>query len=624
VSVTEEKISLADLDAEGLTSTINELDEHDYQKQRKQLAKDAGVTVEYLDKLRAGSNYGLEQESNMAGKIVAMVKDRAEFFTDPDKVAYARFEVEGHLETWPVFSDEFKEWLTMLYYKVNKTAANEAAMKMAMQTMSGIARFEGETYEVWLRAAPYEDGYIIYLCNDKWTVVQISPHGYQQLPESPVIFRRTDKMRPLPYPGPVANIELLWEYVNIELIDQPLLIAWIIDCWRVDTHFTVAELSGLFGSAKSDTQDYIRSLVDPCKGNLKTAPSNVETIYVNAHNNLVVSFNNVSRLSPDQQDALCCVATGGEYTKRTLYSNLGETSLNIKRPAIFNGIKSLASAPDLLSRVLLFNLPQINVYKDPDKMKADFVRDKQAIFTGLLELLVEVLQILPNLSIPKPPRMVSFTYLGEAVQRAMGQGEGFFQTYFEKQQATVRASLEDSPVIMALIAYMESNPKGYEGNYQNLLTELNKYKLHSDGWPKSAKGLSNILRVHNGGLTEVGIKISQDTKDKKQRDGIHVRIQNVPKKDRPVREFIVEDASSPSSKTLPVEEKNNDGDVSTQSSHVHEAPESTDREHGERANPTSDLHPVSGDCELGELVSLTSNPQRAVANQTRYVDLDLD
>lgn len=121
--------------------------------------------------------------------------------------------------------------------------------------------------------------------------------------ESPVYFTRTPSMRPLPMPVPIGvthgDVGLLWQHTNIPAHSRLMVLAWLLDCFRPDTPFSVLELVGEQGSAKSTTQSVLRSLVDPNKVMLRGRPKTVEDVFVAAANNWLVSYENLSGLTPE-------------------------------------------------------------------------------------------------------------------------------------------------------------------------------------------------------------------------------------------------------------------------------------------------------------------------------------
>lgn len=165
---------------------------------------------------------------------------------------------------------------------------------------------------------------------------------------------RTPSMRSLPVPvsgSMERKLGLLWQHANVPAERRVMVLAWLLDCWRPDTPFPVLELVGDQGSAKSTTQSVLRGLVDPNKVMLRGRPKTVEDVFVAAANNWLVSYENLSSLTPEQQDALCTLATGGGFASRQFYTNGEEHILECKRPVAMNGIAVVATRPDLIDRV---------------------------------------------------------------------------------------------------------------------------------------------------------------------------------------------------------------------------------------------------------------------------------
>ena len=95
------------------------------------------------------------------------------------------------------------------------------------------------------------------------------------------------------------------------------------------------------GVCKSKTQDVLRDFIDPNQVNLRAKPKNRESLFVSAENSHLISYENLSHLQPDMQDAFCTLATGGGFADRTLYTNKEETIIDVKRPVVLNGISVL-------------------------------------------------------------------------------------------------------------------------------------------------------------------------------------------------------------------------------------------------------------------------------------------
>jgi hypothetical protein len=478
------------------------------------------------------ASFSLENEDdskdtdfNKTSMLLELMED-VDFFHDERKMAYASFQNNGHTETWLIESSQFKDWLAHQFWKVNKKSVHDAALRDALSVMKGKAIFEGNCHKVFMRVGSLNNKTYINLANEQWQVIEVSSDGWRILNESPVKFRVTQNMRSLPLPIQHGNVGLLWQHVNIPASAQQLILAWMLDCLMPDTPFPLLVLTGLQGSGKSRTQELIRNLIDPSMPNLRGAPKNPDDILIAAANNWLVSYNNVSKLSVENQDDLCCLSTGGGFARRRLYTTDEESVIDIKRPVIMNGIGDLITRQDLIDRCVIIDLPSINETnrKAEAELDADFMRDYPAIFGGLLDVFSQILKILPSIKLSTKPRMASFALLGTALEEILHLDQGSFtQEYRGNYQDNMLSALDGSPVAVALIKFM-SNQNDYCCTYGELLTKLSShiYRPEMAGWPKSAKGLANILKRQAPALAVVGIMLIFD--EKPRSDGYHVTI----------------------------------------------------------------------------------------------------
>jgi hypothetical protein len=270
---------------------------------------------------------------------------------------------------------------------------------------------------------------------------------------------------------------------------------------------------------------------------LRVAPKDREELFIAAANNHQASFENMSGLSPKMQDALCTLATGGAYSKRTLYSNADETAIAIKRPVIANGIQPIVTRPDSIDRTIHVELPRILSYKPESELDAAFERDYAKIFGGLLNLFHQTLASLPKVEVKNPPRMADFARLGEAMFHATETDGSFTELYRGNRTDSLQGSLDSSPVALAVQDFIMDQDE-WTGTTKELKAKLDKdYHHEGEGWPKSPKGLSDILSRVAPALREVGIEIERKPRTNTQRL-LHIYR---------IKDFESEKQSSPSS-----------------------------------------------------------------------------
>src|SRR5262249_35274143 len=158
--------------------------------------------------------------------------------------------------------------------------------------------------------------------------------------DPPVRFRRPKGMLALPRPGDGGSIAELRDFLNVGT-DQDflLLVAWLVAALRPSGPYPVLCLHGEQGTAKSTTARLLRDLWAPYKARLRRMPTTDRDLMIASSNSWVAAFDNLSHLEPALSDALCCVATGGGYTTRRLYTDEEETIFDVCRPVVLTGIE---------------------------------------------------------------------------------------------------------------------------------------------------------------------------------------------------------------------------------------------------------------------------------------------
>lgn len=422
-------------------------------------------------------------------------------------------------QVWPLDSQGFNNWMRAAYFEATKTGVNEVMLSNAVSTLSAIANFKGEAVVVNLRCAKHGDAYYIDICDDEWRVIKVDTKGWEIVESSPILFIRTKNMRPLPIPQSPGDLGKLWNSINVTEPQRLLVIAWLIECYRPDTPYPILEWCGEQGSAKSTNQKRSRALVDPNKVSLRGRPKTVEDIYVSAANSYMVSFENLSHLTPEQQDSFCTLSTGGGFATRQFYTNGDEHVLETKRPVTLNGINQVATQPDMIERVVSIEAPTIptDQRRDEQAIEALWAVDYPIVFAGLLDIFSAALAILPTVKLSSKQRMADFQLLGEAVAQAIGHPAGHFSEVYESTvNDGIGRSMETYGVANALQSFMAQQPDGvWNGTFLSLKANL---ELRNDAdrsnWPKSARGLAGQIKRLTPGLRRVGIEIKYLGRDR--------------------------------------------------------------------------------------------------------------
>jgi hypothetical protein len=294
------------------------------------------------------------------------------------------------------------------------------------------------------------------------------------------------------------------------------------------------------GSCKTTSAKVARRNVDPNAAPTRTSPRSTDDLMVAANNSRCLAFDNLSVVSTELSDALCCLATGAGWGKRAHYTNGDETLMAATRPVILNGIEEMASRSDLLDRCVVLDLPEMpKEQRKPEKeFWAEYDKAEPGILGGLYDAVSAALR---NLDATRErtkslPRMADFALWCVAAEEAMGLKPGaFLKAYEANRLAANQTALESTPVAAALIALLDKKPVDtfigneryqfdaplpFEGTATELLALLCVGKtadaLHHRSWPKDAKTLSGILTRISPNLRSAGWVIGRKWKDREK------------------------------------------------------------------------------------------------------------
>jgi hypothetical protein len=399
-----------------------------------------------------------EKQKSQASLLVEFTKGRCELFHDKNRDGFA-FE-HGTNTTMRLDSRTFKDWLQAGFYVAQKTSASNKSLTEAIQTLAGIARFLGNRYGVNLRVGKLDATYVIDLCDStNPAFIAVNSDGWKVLRFQSLKFIRTETMQALPLPKKGGDVNLLWNFVNVPEQARLLVLAFMLECFRVDTPYPILELMGEQGSGKSGTQKMLRRLIDPNSCDLRSSPKTPEDIFIAAGVNHLLSYENVSHLSSEMQDKFCTVATGGGFATRRLYTNNEESVIDVQRPTIINGIVPNAAQQDLVDRCISIELPVLTERRESTSLAFEFEKARGEIFGGLMDTFAMALKLLPTIDLPAKdaPRLIEFAKLGMAIAKATGhQPQDFLNQFNAHRQESIARTLDSSPIATAALEWLET------------------------------------------------------------------------------------------------------------------------------------------------------------------------
>jgi len=474
-----------------------------------------------------------KRTQSFATKIVNDILESGnyEFWHTYDGEPYISMTYEdGHVEHTPLKSKVIRDQLSNNYYQKTGDAINGSAITSAISVLKAEAR-SGKSYRMCIRIGGVDGAIYLDLGNDTYDAVKITADGWQITNEVPVKFRRTKGMLPLPEPIRGGSLdEDLKPLLTVDTDEEDswlLIKAWLLGLLLPEGPHPILAFRGEQDTAKSYTQKVIRDIVDPNTLKNRRPAKTVENLMIAASNNWVVSFDNMSKISDDLSDDLCCIATGGGIAKRTQYTNADETILEVCRPVVMNGIENVITRPDLLDRSIIITLSQIPTERrTPEaKLLAEFNEKMPKILGALLDCAVIAMGKQNEITLNDPYRMAGFVKFAAA---GLGnEGEKFQAAYKNNRAYAVAESISDMYLVNRIqetvhqycynqICFSRPDPC-FRGNASKFLDFLRKNTNgvgdisdhHKALLPKTPQSLSGSLRRLSPALHLVNISAKQ-------------------------------------------------------------------------------------------------------------------
>jgi hypothetical protein len=445
-----------------------------------------------------------KEETTIVNQLLGFTQEWELFYT-ADKTPYATIQVNGHQETWSLESKEIAALLQKSLYEAMRKVAKTFDLQDALRTLEAKALFDGKEEKVFVRIAKANEKIYVDLCNEEWSVVEVSSSGWCVIPKSPVKFRRAEGMTALAMPVTGCSLDDLKNFVNLNDEDRTILVGWLVAALTPDIPYPILTISGEMGSAKSTLTRIIKHLTDPNVAVLRNLPGTERELAISASNSHALSFDNLSGITRQMSDSLCRLATGGGLATRRLYTNSGEVIFDVRKPVILNGIEDIVWREDLIDRCVRIHTKAIaSKDRKPETIFwQEFEKSRPGIFGALLSLVSKSLRDAPSLKLTKLPRLADFTRIATA---ALGQE--FYKAYSQNRESSVGLAIDSSPVASAIVKFMEGKDE-WKGTATQLHQILDRdlELSRSKEWTLRASQLSKKLVRAAPSLRSIGIEI---------------------------------------------------------------------------------------------------------------------
>ncbi|MFI6981533.1 ATP-binding protein [Embleya sp. NPDC050154] len=370
---------------------------------------------------------------------------------------------------------------------------SQSALADAMTVLEGIAAAT-DPIPVHLRVAGDAELVVIDLGTADGRCVIAEPDGWHVAERAPVLFRRSGAMSPMPEPiRDDVGFAHLRDLLNMDDTTFHQLVAWLVAAWIPHIPHPVLTFKGEQGTGKSKAAQLVIGLVDASPATKRSQPRDVKTWATQAFNSWALCLDNVSTIPPWLSDTLCKAVTGDGIIDRALYTDDDVVVLTFRRVLAMTTIDAGAFAGDLAERLLMLDLQLIEEHhrRSEEDLDRTYATARPNVLAALLDLLCEVLRVLPDVRLERMPRMADYARVLAAVDTV--QGWNTLDNYVASSQRVAADALEGDPFGSAVAHFIETHG-AWTGTTAHLLDLIPPPETHHPKWPKDATRAGGQLR----------------------------------------------------------------------------------------------------------------------------------
>ncbi|MDB5733320.1 MAG: hypothetical protein JWQ03_3215 [Variovorax sp.] len=378
---------------------------------------------------------------------------------------------DGKRETYPLNSTRLKYLLDEICGERLGLLPIDQVFAIAIHRLKAEAMRKGEEKEITPRIVGFGGRLYLDLANKAGEAVEIGDDvegGWRVIDNPPVVFRRASGTQPLPTPIRNENNAVVWQ--DFKELFSPgsetnwvLMIGWLFGCLRAPLQpFAGLVVSGQQDAGKTERSKMLRQLIDPNKLILADVPETPRDLFIQAQNRFIQGFDNLSGLQKWQSDALCRVATDGNFATRRLHTDDEEKIFSVKRPMLLNGIDNLLGREDLQRRLIFVHIPRFETgeKKSVRRLWDEFLELHPRVLGALLDAVAVGLTCLH--ATPEPEvggGMVDFAQWVVAAESALPWESGEFLTAYTGALEETKRVANDEPFADAIHSLMLSEFK---------------------------------------------------------------------------------------------------------------------------------------------------------------------
>lgn len=446
---------------------------------------------------------------SQASQLAALARERYDLFMSTDGRPYAVgkqgapmvFALRGKAGLRSRLAREFTD-------ANGGSVPSQSALADAMTVLEGVAA-DNEPRPLHIRVARHDDRIMVDLATPEGRCVSIGPDGWRREPSSPVLFRRSGAMKPLPEPiSDGDGLAKLQDLLNTDEEGYHLLVAWMVACFIPDLPHPILTFRGEQGTGKSYAAKMVIGIIDPSGAPKRTAPRDIKAWATQAFNSWALCLDNVSVIADWLSDALCRAVTGDGIVDRALYTDDDVVVLEFRRVLAMTTIDAGALAGDLAERLVTIELHTIPDARrrEENEMDEAYADAHASILASLFDLLAKVLKALPDVQLTERPRMADFARILAAVDQV--QGWDTMASYKASARDAVADVLDGEPFAQAVVALVDQGGAvGITCTTQEILDRVPTPDKLPKKWPKDSTRAGGQLKRLAPALRTIGIEV---------------------------------------------------------------------------------------------------------------------
>lgn len=459
-----------------------------------------------------------KKDSDLAFNLVC---ENVEFFRDEKNGNLVAIYVEDEKKVWSYVSSKFLiKLITKLFLNQYDTTLDHTSASNAAAAVMSIVETCDDDCIISNRICKYDD--TIYYNLTSEITISISEKGIRGVSTDSLefLFNNSNNYLPQELPdfsrNPSDFLSIIKQVFNIDDEYALLFSVYVITALIPDINHPILCLTGDYGSGKTTAMSCLSRIISPTKKSLFALTSNISNVVSTLSNNYFVAFDNIRRISAEVADILCQAVTGGSYSKRKLYSDNDEVSIDLHSLVCLNGYAMSIDYPDLADRCLIIPLKRIEKRKTETEIKESFSDALSEILGTSFKIIRTAMRRIDEVKVDNLPRMADFAKWGYVVAECIGMGYGkmFLDEYNKNLLASRKSIAMQNPTLYAISLFMQDKPhwKGSMSDLYKCLVNAIKAETSSrslpSSFPQTASTLSRAIGKYKQELLAVGIDVT--------------------------------------------------------------------------------------------------------------------